>query len=879
MSNSPTRKLKLILLLTGINLCVLFFILWTGSVSDTGSTQADINHRVIVVAMSIVFVLALLLMGDLMRRFATLRSQSDAARTLMQDAVESLPEAFALYNPAGRLVLCNHRWRQVYPWLDALEIEHWKTFKSQLASHVTHHEAVESDRPGSNSYIEHLDSGHTILAHDSRTREGSLACVRTDITYTQKIEQKLRNLGRALEQGPASVMITDTRGIIEYVNPKFCEVSGYSRDEALGQKADLLRSGEMPPEVYRTLWNALNQGQEWHGQLLNRRKDGSLFWEQASISAVRDETGHCHSYIAVKEEITQQKEIEEQLKMIEAVFSTSNEAIMVAGRDGLIKTINPAFIRITGYTLEEVQGRNPSILSSGRHEADFYQNMWREIMRQGSWSGEIWNRRKNGSIYPEWLSVSVVYDNEGEPSEYVAVFSDITKRKNDEAQIVRQAYYDELTNLPNRTLLSDRLNLAIATAHRDEQVIALLFVDLDRFKYVNDSMGHEYGDDLLKQVAERLNNCVRNTDTVARFGGDEFVILLHNIKSESDAAYVAHKLINALSTPFVLAEREIIIGASIGIAMHPGDADTAETLIRNADLAMYKAKQSGRNQAHFFTAAMQEHANQRMTLEQDLRHALERDQLEVYYQPIVAGHSGRVQGVEALLRWHHPERGTIPPDQFIPMAEETGLIGKIGQWVLETACHQVQRWSAQGRELSLSVNISERQRDLGLDASAVQSILARHAIDPTRLILEITEGLLLQDSQETVTWLQGFKDLGISLAIDDFGTGYSSLSYLKRFPVDTLKIDREFIRDLNSDRYADSLVTAIISMAASLDLRLIAEGVETEAQRRTLIDQGCLFMQGYLFCPPQPADELLLWLNRYQPVPAQERADTSAAGR
>jgi diguanylate cyclase (GGDEF)-like protein/PAS domain S-box-containing protein len=863
MRHSSNRKLKLILLLTGVNLCVLFFILWNGA---TGG-DTNIDGRVTGVAMLIVFALVLMLMGDLMRRLSVLRRKSDSQRDRMHDAVESLSEAFALYSPQGKLLLCNRRWRQIYPWLDTLEIERWEDFKEQLKPHIVQLESVDSEQPGSDSYIEHLDSGHSILANDSRTREGGLACVRTDITHTQRIEQKLRNLGRALEQGPASVMITNTRGIIEYVNPKFCEVSGYSREEAIGQGAGMLRSGEMPEEIYRDLWNTLEQGKEWHGHLLNRRKDGTLFWESASISAVRDENGQCQSYIAVKEDITQQKEVEEQLRMIEAVFSTSNEAIMVADRDGLIKTINPAFSRITGYSLEDVQGRNPSILSSGRHEVDFYQSMWHEIMRQGCWSGEIWNRRKNGTIYPEWLSVSVVYDSEGEPSEYVAVFSDITKRKNDEAQIVRQAYYDELTELPNRTLLSDRLHLAIATADRDEQMIALLFVDLDRFKYVNDSMGHEYGDDLLKQVAERLNGCVRDTDTVARFGGDEFVILLHNIKSESDAAHVAQKLIDALSTPFVLAEREIIIGASIGIAMHPGDADTAETLIRNADLAMYKAKQSGRNQAHFFTAAMQEHANQRMTLEQDLRHALERNQLEVYYQPIVSGQSGQVVGLEALLRWHHPERGLIPPDQFIPMAEETGLIGSIGEWVLETACRQIQTLTAAGHELYLSVNISERQRDLGLNAAAVSRVLAEHQMSPARLILEITESLLIQDSEETVAWLQGFKDLGISLAIDDFGTGYSSLSYLKRFPVDTLKIDREFIRDLNNDRYADSLVSAIISMAASLELRLIAEGVETEKQRLSLITQGCRFMQGYLFCPPLPAEELAQWLSSYRPAP------------
>ncbi|SIP87679.1 EAL domain-containing protein [Marinobacterium stanieri] len=868
MKRLSARALKLMLVLTGCNLVILL-VSFTNLLGTSDNSNASvIESRAVGVTIIFVLLLFVLLMGDLLRRFILLRQQSESARERMHDAVESLPEAFALFAPGGRMLLCNSRWREVYPWMDNLEVERWDAFQEQLAPHILKREPVDSSRPGSETCIEHLDSGHAILANNSQTREGGMACVRTDITHTQRIEQKLRSLGRAMEQSPASVMITDIRGNIEYVNPKFCQVSGYSRDEALGQKADLLRSGEMPDQVYRELWATLERGEEWHGQLLNRRKDGSLFWESASISAVRDDQGFCHSYIAVKEDITQQKETEEQLKMIEAVFNTSNEAIMVADGNGLIKTINPAFTRITGYELDDVKGQNPSILSSGRHDAHFYDDMWQEIIRQGSWSGEIWNRRKNGSIFPEWLSVSVVRDSDGEIHEYVAVFSDITKRKNDEAQIVRQAYYDELTELPNRTLMSDRLNLAILTADRDEQVIALLFIDLDRFKYVNDSLGHEYGDDLLKQVSARLNDCVRDTDTVARFGGDEFVVLLHNIKSEGDASHVAQKLIDQISTPFNLSGREIIIGASIGIAMHPGDADTAEELIRNADLAMYKAKQSGRNQAHFFTATMQEHANQRMTLEQDLRHALSRDQLEVHYQPIIAGHSRRVQGVEALLRWRHPERGLIPPDQFIPLAEETGLIGEIGRWVLQTACAQLAEWRNQGHALYLSVNISERQRELSLDARQVEQVLQQHELTPGDLMLEITEGLLLQDSEETLRWLQGFKTLGVSLAIDDFGTGYSSLSYLKRFPVDTLKIDREFINDLDSDRYAQSLVKAIISMAASLDLRLVAEGVETEQQCQMLLDQQCELMQGFLFCRPLPAEALSDWLEQESETPA-----------
>ena len=864
MRITSSRTLTLILVLTGLNLLLLFYGMWSGE-QTRADGSANMNMRALSVALFITLTLLGLLVAELLRRLVRLHRKAENANARMRDAVDSLSEAFALFAPSGQLLICNRRWRQIYPWVDLPEQVHWNDFKQQLQPHLLRREEIDSEHPDAESCIEHLDSGHTIKASNCRTREGGLACVRTDITHTQNIEQKLRNLGRALEQSPASVMITDTRGKIEYVNPKFSQVSGYTREEALGQSAGILRSGKMPPEVYQDLWSTLEKGEEWHGQLLNKRKDGSLFWESSSISAVRDEKNEVLSYIAVKEDITQQKEAEEQLRMVETVFRTSNEAIMITDQNGLIKTTNPAFTRITGYTPEEVQGRGPNILNSGRHDKHFYQSMWQELNQKGAWSGEIWNRRKDGSIYPEWLSVSVVYDHEGDISEYVAVFTDITKRKNDEAKIIHQAYYDELTQLPNRTLLSDRLNLAIATADRDKQIIALLFIDLDRFKYVNDSMGHEYGDDLLRQVAQRFNNCVRDTDTVARFGGDEFVVLLHNIKSEADATHVAGKLVDRLSQPFLLAGREIIIGASIGIAMHPGDADTAEMLIRNADLAMYKAKQSGRNQIHFFTSTMQEHANQRMTLEQDLRQALDRKQLEVVYQPIVSGLSGRIAGVEALLRWHHPERGMISPEQFIPLAEETGLIGEIGEWVLETACAQLKHWSDTGLSFHLSVNISERQRELGLNAAIVSRILERHQIAPSRLVLEITEGLLLRDSEETVGWLNGFREAGVHLAIDDFGTGYSSLSYLKRFPVDTLKIDKEFVRDLDSDHYADSLVSAIISMTASLELRLIAEGVETEAQRISLARQGCQFMQGYLFCRPLPASKLSLWLEQYQP--------------
>lgn len=810
--------------------------------------------------------LLMLLLGGMFQRLHQLNHRSEQARTRLQDAVNSLSEAFALFDRHGQLVLYNKRWLEFYPWLKDAETLDWSHQQAlNEAAGITTSVSIQTPLDTTQNYLEHTPDGRWYQASNNPTAEGGIASVRTNITETQQTHLRLRQLGRALEQSPSAVMITDTQGIIEYINPKLSEMTGYASEELLGQNNSILKSGEMPAGLFAEMWQQLRDGQTWSGQLLNRKKDGSLFWDSTSISPLRDDGGVISHFIAVKEDITERLRAEEQLRMVAAVFETSNEAIMIADQQGRIKVVNAAFERITGYAAHEVQGHNPSLLSSGRHDRIFYEQMWDSLIRQGNWSGEIWNRRKDGSVYPEWLSISALHDEEGQITEFVSVFSDITSRKEAEAHIRHQAYYDALTQLPNRSLLLDRLAVAIHTAERDQQTLSVLFIDLDRFKYVNDTLGHEYGDELLVQVARRLGNCVRESDTVARFGGDEFVILLHNIHSDRDAALVAEKIIRRLSDPFTLAGREIVIGASIGLAMFPGESDDPDTLLRNADLAMYRAKQTGRNRFQFFTNSLQEHANNLMEMEQDLRLALEQNQLEIYYQPLVRAQSGRVTGVEALLRWHHPTQGMIPPDQFIPLAEDTGLIGPIGQWILETACRQVSQWHQQGLKFYLSVNISGRQRDLGLDAELLSSILERTELAAGQLVLEITEGMLLDNSDETIAWLQSFCDLGIHLAIDDFGTGYSSLSYLKRFPIDTLKIDREFIRELTLDNEDALLVEAIISMARSLKLRLIAEGVETAEQRSALFRLGCEYLQGYHFSRPLPAEQLISWIQSYQP--------------
>ncbi len=792
-------------------------------------------------------------LGVAIRRLAETGQRAERAWTQLRDAVESLSEAFALFDPQGRLVLHNGRYRAFYPWL-AGTLAAGPTLARVLEGHRAHDAFAPDGPPGprdpetlTGGYLEHLRDGRWYLASDTRTSTGETACVRVDVTQAKRAEAQLTKLYRAIEQSPASVLITDAEGCIEYVNPKFEEVTGYCAAEVLGQNPRILKSGDKSPADYKDLWDTLTAGQVWRGQFHNRRKDGTIFWESASISPVRDAQGRTTHFIAVKEDITVRKRVEDQLRMNATIFDTISEGIMVTGSDNRIKTVNPAFSRITGYEVEEVIGRRPSLLASGRHDAGFYEEMWRALLTGGYWSGEVWNRRKDGSVYPEWLSLAAIRDAQGQIQEYVGVFSDITRRKENEEQIRRQANYDALTGLPNRTLLVDRLDRAMAAAHRERTKVGLLFIDLDRFKGVNDSLGHVVGDELLQQVARRLLAGLRETDTVARFGGDEFVVVLEGLHQASEAAQVAKTLIAAVGVPFELAGREIFIGASVGVTLYPDDSIDADTMLRNADMAMYRAKDAGRNTCEFFTLTMNEEVQARIDLERDLRQALEQGALHLDYQPIVASTTGRMVGVEALLRWRRPGIGLVPPDLFIPLAEETGLIAPIGHWVLQQAFAQCAQWGRAGLGIRVNVNLSSRQLALGLDVEELRALLMQAGAEPGSITLEITETLMLDGTATTEAWLQAVRGLGLGLAVDDFGTGYSSLSYLKRYPMDTLKIDRSFVQGLPGDREDVSLVQAILALARSLGLRVVAEGVETQAQRAFLSANGCDYMQGWLF--------------------------------
>ena len=549
-----------------------------------------------------------------------------------------------------------------------------------------------------------------------------------------------------------------------------------------------------------------------------------------------------------------QQRAESQLRLYATVFTNATEGMTITDADSKVLAVNPAFVAITGYSEAEILGKTPAMLNSGRQDAAFYRKMWDDLTTRGQWQGEIWNRRKDGGMYPQWLSVAAIRDDAGSTTHYIGIFTDISERKQSEARIHHLAHHDALTGLPNRLLLEDRMQQGILLARRTQRPIAVVFIDLDRFKNINDTLGHEIGDNLLIQAAHRGLQVLRETDTLSRQGGDEFVAVLPEIENRQDAALVVRKLLAALCQPYRLAGHELTVSGSAGIALYPDDGQTISELLRKADAAMYRAKEEGRNTFRFFAADINTASLGELLLENDLYGALERNELEMYYQPKVDARSGELMGAEALMRWQHPVHGMISPARFIPLAEESGLISAFGAWAIDSVCAQQRAWLDAGLlAVPVAVNISAQQFGQQDLPELVAHALADNGLPPQLLDLELTESLLMRNADRAAGVLQRLRKMHVHVAIDDFGTGYSSLSYLKQFPVQSLKIDRSFVCEISEAGEPAKLASAIIAMAHELGLTVVAEGVETEYQARYLAQRGCDQFQGYLFGRPQPA--------------------------
>jgi diguanylate cyclase (GGDEF)-like protein/PAS domain S-box-containing protein len=563
--------------------------------------------------------------------------------------------------------------------------------------------------------------------------------------------------------------------------------------------------------------------------------------------------------------ISRIKQMERRLELWAKVFEASSESILITDADRRILTANRAYCRSMAYDLSEIVGAKPDFMRSDHHPDGFYAELWTATARRGSWQGEIWIRRKTGETFPVWAVLNAVYDESGTITHYIIASLDISERKASEQRISHLAQHDVLTDLPNRALCIERLRMALQQAERYQRRVAVLFIDLDRFKNINDSLGHHIGDGLLRSVSLRLLQAVRAGDTVSRMGGDEFVVILNGVADTDEITHIVdHRLIALIRQPHDIDGAELHVSCSVGIAVFPEDGRELDTLMRNADAAMYQAKAQGRNNAQFFTIDMDRRARERMVIENDLRAGLERDELRLFYQPRVDCRSGRLLGAEALVRWQHPEQGLVTPARFIPIAEETGLIIPLGTWVLLEACRQQAAWRDAGMtEIVISVNLSAAQLNAPDLLETIRTALLRYQINPARIELELTESLLMEHVTSTIELLNAIKGLGVSLSVDDFGTGYSSLNYLHRFPIDKLKIDQSFVSDMLDDPNDLAITKAVIGLGHTLGLRVVAEGVEKMEEMRVLSAAGCDELQGYLFGKPMPADEFESWREDY----------------
>ena len=692
-----------------------------------------------------------------------------------------------------------------------------------------------------------------------RNQQAALRGLIINISENKQVEEALRlseeKFAKAFHASPDGLLLTRQRdGLVIEINEGFSHLSGYESDAVLHHSTLDLRLWVDPEQRIELLRLLEKNGFARDFRCNIRHQNGQIRLCEISSYPLMIGTESC--ILTIARDITERHQMQEKLQQTATVFESTAEGIVITDPEQKITAVNRAFTEITGYCESEVLGQTPRIMASGQHDTLFFATMWHQLSNDGHWQGEISNKRKNGEIHPNWMTISSVRNSDNLVTHYVAVFSDISSLKHAQARLDHQAHHDPLTNLPNRLLFERRLREVLTDQRRNGQHGAVVFLDLDRFKNINDSLGHPVGDLLLNGIATRLKDHLREIDTVARLGGDEFIILLPGLKHPRDAELIADKLLACFSAPFPAGEHELFISASIGISVYPDDGDDVATLIKNADTAMYRSKLKGRNRVERYTLDLSTQASARAALEQDLRRALERGQLSLLYQPKISLHDLSLVGAKALIRWNHPELGDIPPERFIHLAEENGMIMQIGDWGLERVCQQLHSWNQLYQPFGpISVNLANAQLHSPKLLERIRQLLKTYSLKPGCLQLKITENVITSQTEEAFEVLLQLKQLGVQLSIDDFGTGYSSLNYLKHLPLDTLKIDQSFIRGLPNDTHDAAVVRAIIALGRSMQITIIAEGVETWGQQDFLSKAGCDQIQGRIVSPPLPAEE------------------------
>jgi diguanylate cyclase (GGDEF)-like protein/PAS domain S-box-containing protein len=680
------------------------------------------------------------------------------------------------------------------------------------------------------------------------------------IAHMQSLKNKkeLYAFKYAVQHTDNSIIITDAQRYITFVNEVFEKTTGYAAAEVLGKNPSILKSDQHSTQFYQELNSKLNKGEKWEGEFINRRKDGTIFYEKASIVPIFLNK-KLQSYLAIKLDIT--KYVEQNMKLAQAatVFENTEEAIIIADKNGHVTSINSAFSNIYGYTLDEVKGKNLNILHPDKkYDKEFYEEMWNQIINNGQWRGKILNKSKDGEIIPVWTTIKKILDKYGNVVNYTGVQTDLREIENSQAKADYLAYHDSLTGLYNRVNFEEYLSHALSVAHRNNTILAILFIDLDRFKVINDTLGHDIGDKVLINVASRLKNTLRESDFISRWGGDEFVVILEELSDASEAAIVATNIIEILKEPMYIENHHLITTASVGIALYPENGQNANTLIKHADSAMYLAKDMGKNNFQYYTNTLSKEIKDKLKIDMALHNAISNNEIYMLFQPQYSLKENKIISVEALVRWENQEMGFISPDKFIPIAEDSGIIISLGYFIFEESCKAFKKMKDANVALEkIAINVSSIQFKETHLLDTFLAIAKRHNINASEIEIEITERFIMENSLSNANRLKNFREQGFTISIDDFGTGYSSMSYLKHLPIDTIKIDKSFVDDIADGSSDNVIIEAIIALSKTLGYSIVAEGIETVEQEEFLRDAMCDIGQGYLFSKPISCEEII----------------------